>query len=202
MKSAMFRILLISVLSFLDVTRASSGEVMGCGGFVKSSKSNIDLSRIQVSLFEKRNNILRYNISMPRNSYDWFHIIFFVFRKVETTDCAPNNGYFFLPLSPDDKGSFLLKAIPPRGWKVEPAEFEIEIDGQTDLCSQGKDINFEFIGFGITGSVVSKGSDKGPESVKIELTKNGKVEAVVSTDADGKYDFFGVTPGDYVVQIG
>ena len=38
--------------------------------------------------------------------------------------------------------------------------------------------------------------------MKIELTKNGKVEAVVSTDADGKYDFFGVTPGDYVVQIG
>ena len=69
MKSAMFRILLISVLSFLDVTRASSGEVMGCGGFVKSSKSNIDLSRIQVSLFEKRNSILRYDISTPRNCY-------------------------------------------------------------------------------------------------------------------------------------
>ena len=53
-------ILLICVLSFLDLTSASSGEVMGCGGFVKSSKSNIDLSRIQISLYEKRNNIQRY----------------------------------------------------------------------------------------------------------------------------------------------
>ena len=106
MKSAMFRIILISVLSILDVTRASSGEVMGCGGFVKSSKSNIDLSRIQVSLFEKRNNILRYEVWMLESCEGIdFTQFFSSFRKVETTDCAPNNGYFFLPLSPDDKGS-------------------------------------------------------------------------------------------------
>ena len=33
---------------------------MGCGGFVKSSKSNIDLSRINVGLYEKRGKSLRY----------------------------------------------------------------------------------------------------------------------------------------------
>ena len=53
----------IFVLSILDSTFASSGEVMGCGGFVKSNKNNIDLSRIQISLYEKRNNIQRY---MPK----------------------------------------------------------------------------------------------------------------------------------------
>ena len=37
---------------------------MGCGGFVKSNKNNIDLSRIQISLYEKRNNIQRYRIDM------------------------------------------------------------------------------------------------------------------------------------------
>ena len=65
----------------------------------------------------------------------------------------------------------------------------------------GKDINFEFIGFGITGSVISKGSDKGPENIKIELMKGDMVLHSVTTDTDGKYDFFGVTPGDYSVQI-
>lgn len=35
-------------------------EVLGCGGFVKSSKSNIDLSRIQIGLFEKRGSNLRW----------------------------------------------------------------------------------------------------------------------------------------------
>ena len=33
----------------------------------------------------------------------------FDFRNVESTDCAPNNGYYFLPLSPDDRGAFVLK---------------------------------------------------------------------------------------------
>ena len=34
------------------------------------------------------------------------------------------------------------------------------------------------------------------------LTSDGsKVIAKAVTDADGKYDFFGVTPGDYIVQV-
>jgi hypothetical protein len=47
------------VTSLLQGHFASSGEVMGCGGFVKSSKSNIDLSRINVGLYEQRGNSLR-----------------------------------------------------------------------------------------------------------------------------------------------
>ena len=58
----------IFVMSILDSTIASSGEVMGCGGFVKSNKNNIDLSRIQISLYEKRNNIQRYRID-TRNMF-------------------------------------------------------------------------------------------------------------------------------------
>ena len=34
------------------------------------------------------------------------------------------------------------------------------------------------------------------------LTSDGsKIIAKAVTDADGKYDFFGVTPGDYIVQV-
>lgn len=52
--------LIFFLLSYVDLSTAT-GEVMGCGGFVKSSK-NIDLSRIQIGLFEKKNGNLRYYI--------------------------------------------------------------------------------------------------------------------------------------------
>lgn len=42
---------------------------------------------------------------------------------------------------------------PPRGWSFEPTEVELNVDGVADDCSQGKDINFTFKGFGITGRV-------------------------------------------------
>ena len=132
----------------------------------------------------------------------------FFLRNVESTDCAPNNGYYFLPISPDDRGAFVLKGIPPRGWKIEPSEFEFNIDGETDPCSKGVDMNFEFIGFGITGSVLSKstsdhGNLSGPNGMQIDLLTSDGLEVIAKavTDADGKYDFFGVTPGDYVVQV-
>ena len=50
----------ILICTLIRQSYASSGEVMGCGGFVKSSKSNIDLSRINVGLYEKRGKSLRY----------------------------------------------------------------------------------------------------------------------------------------------
>ncbi len=47
--------------------------------------------------------------------------------------------------------SFIIKASGPRGWKIEPAEISVKVDGVNDDCSKNVDINFEFIGFGITG---------------------------------------------------
>ena len=34
-----------------------------------------------------------------------------------------------------------------------PESVDLSIDGSTDLCSQGKDINFQFTGFGVVGQV-------------------------------------------------
>ena len=121
---------------------------------------------------------------------------------MESTDCAPNNGYYFLPLSPDDRGPYVLKPLPPRGWKVEPQEVELHIDGETDACSTRKDLNFQFIGFGITGSILSKGSKSGPADIEVKLLGQEKnfVRSAL-TDADGKYDFFGVNPGEYIIQV-
>ena len=59
-KMAKLSVLLCYIVSLLlQKTYAGSGEVMGCGGFVKSSKSNIDLSRINVGLYEKRGKSLK-----------------------------------------------------------------------------------------------------------------------------------------------
>ena len=35
----------------------------------------------------------------------------------------------------------------------EPESVELSINGKTDKCSSGEDINFQFTGFGITGKV-------------------------------------------------
>jgi hypothetical protein len=46
-----------------------------------------------------------------------------------------------------------LQIEPPAGWSFEPKEVILNVDGVTDSCSQGKDINFMFKGFAITGKV-------------------------------------------------
>ena len=35
-------------------------DVVGCGGFVRTNKNNIDVTRIQVALFNKKNGNLRF----------------------------------------------------------------------------------------------------------------------------------------------
>jgi hypothetical protein len=36
---------------------------------------------------------------------------------------------------------------------TEPQSVELVIDGKTDKCSLGEDINFQFTGFGVVGKV-------------------------------------------------
>lgn len=50
----------------------------------------------------------------------------------------------------------MVQVDPPRGWSFEPTEVLLNVDGSTDACSQGQDINFSFKGFGITGKVWMK----------------------------------------------
>ena len=36
---------------------------------------------------------------------------------------------------------------------IEPTSVDLNVDGTTDQCSRGDDINFQFTGFGLTGTV-------------------------------------------------
>ena len=67
------------------------------------------------------------------------------------TECAPLNGYYMIPIY--DKGEYMLKVSPPAGWAFKPDSVELKIDGTTDKCSLGQDINFLFTGFGVIGKV-------------------------------------------------
>lgn len=166
---------LVVALSAALTSRLAQGEdiVVGCGGFVKSDVE-INYSLIEIKLYTKQGS-LKYQ-----------------------TDCAPNNGYFMIPLY--DKGDFILKIEPPLGWSFEPTNVDLHIDGVNDICTKGEDINFMFTGFSVSGKVLSKGQRSGPAGVQVTLRKTGtEVEQTSLTQIGGKYAFTRVLPGDYEI---
>uniref|UniRef100_A0A8C4XBY7 NODAL modulator 1 n=1 Tax=Erpetoichthys calabaricus TaxID=27687 RepID=A0A8C4XBY7_ERPCA len=154
---------------------AAEDIVVGCGGFVKSDLE-INYSLIEIKLYTKQGS-LKYQ-----------------------TDCAPNNGYFMIPLY--DKGDFVLKIEPPLGWSFEPTSVDLHVDGMTDICTKGEDINFVFTGFSISGVVISKGQEQGPSGVQVSLKKIGSDVDLqrTQTQPGGRYTFSKVLPGSYEVH--
>uniref|UniRef100_A0A0B8RX02 Nodal modulator 1 n=1 Tax=Philothamnus irregularis TaxID=1899461 RepID=A0A0B8RX02_9SAUR len=152
----------------------SEDIVVGCGGFVRSDVE-INYSLIEIKLYTKHGT-LKYQ-----------------------TDCAPNNGYFMIPLY--DKGDFVLKIEPPLGWSFEPTSVDIHVDGVNDICTKGGDINFVFTGFSVNGKVLSKGESLGPAGVLVVLRSpsTGVTLQSTTTQPGGKYAFLKVLPGDYEV---
>ncbi|NWR32378.1 NOMO1 protein, partial [Tachuris rubrigastra] len=156
------------------LARGSEDIVVGCGGFVKSDVE-INYSLIEIKLYTKHGT-LKYQ-----------------------TDCAPNNGYFMIPLY--DKGDFILKIEPPLGWSFEPTSVDIHVDGINDICTKGGDINFVFTGFSVNGKVLSKGQTLGPAGVQVALRNAGSdinIQATI-TQPGGKFAFSKVLPGEYEI---
>lgn len=46
-----------------------------------------------------------------------------------------------------------LEVLYPSPICLEPSEFSLLVDGETDKCSMAEDINFELLGFSIYGQV-------------------------------------------------
>nr|NP_610551.1 uncharacterized protein Dmel_CG1371 [Drosophila melanogaster]AAF58849.1 uncharacterized protein Dmel_CG1371 [Drosophila melanogaster]AOQ13933.1 CG1371-PA [synthetic construct] len=167
--SGVFVILLIKLFQNAN---AGEVEVVGCGGFIKSH-AEIDFSRVEIKLLTKQGSLK------------------------DKTDCSPSNGYYFLPIY--DKGDYLLSISPPPGWSFEPEQVELNFDGKTDVCSQGRDVNFVFKGFGITGQV-ALAAGGGARGVDVELrSEQGEVRRTKS-DANGVFSFTPIIPGNYVVK--
>ncbi|KAM8934812.1 BOS complex subunit NOMO3-like [Pelodytes ibericus] len=152
----------------------SDDIVVGCGGFVKSDV-DINYSLIEIKLYTKQGT-LKYQ-----------------------TDCAPNNGYFMIPLY--DKGDFVLKIEPPLGWSFEPTSVPLHVDGVNDICTKGEDVNFVFTGFSVNGKVLSRNQNLGPVGVQISLRRaeSGVNLQTTVTQTGGKFAFNKVLPGEYEI---
>ncbi|BFZ14363.1 hypothetical protein BsWGS_17402 [Bradybaena similaris] len=174
--SFMTAVLLCNILVISSVfTHAAADGVFGCGGFVKSDV-DINYSLVEVKLYTPHGSI-KYQ-----------------------TDCAPNTGYYLIPLY--DKGDYILKAEPPKGWGFEPVSVELKVDGENDPCSKGEDINFKFTGFSVNGVVVSLGQTTGPSNVKLALTSPSRADFLQSTVTvdGGSFTFSNVMPGEYKIK--
>lgn len=147
-------------------------DVVGCGGFIQST-IDMDFSQVEVKLYTKQGS----------HKY--------------TTDCAPN-GYFLIPLY--DKGSFVIKVESSRGWSFRPESVEMNVDGETDPCSLGEDINFVFSGVSVSGRVLSQGQLVGPSGVLLSLVGDGEVVVEGETQDGGLYHFPHILPGKYLLQ--
>uniref|UniRef100_A0AAY4ATN9 Nodal modulator 1 n=1 Tax=Denticeps clupeoides TaxID=299321 RepID=A0AAY4ATN9_9TELE len=166
--------LLWTIYLHVQYVLSTDDIVVACGGFVKS-EVEINYSVIEIKLYTKLGS-LKYQ-----------------------TDCAPINGYFMIPLY--DKGDYILKIEPPLGWSFEPTSVNLHVDGVNDICTKEEDINFVFTGFSVSGMVLSKGQLLGPAGVKVILTRDGDEQTLqtVPTDSGGKYTFFKILPGSYII---
>uniref|UniRef100_A0A1L8DPQ2 Putative metalloproteinase-related collagenase pm5 n=2 Tax=Nyssomyia neivai TaxID=330878 RepID=A0A1L8DPQ2_9DIPT len=175
MRITFIEISLIIFLSFLNFLACE--EILGCGGFIKSHAS-IDFAKVEIKLFTKQGSLK------------------------DKTDCSPSNGYYFLPLY--DKGEYILKISPPPGWSFEPEEVVLDFNGETDVCSQGRDVNFVFRGFGISGHIAILGQKtSGAQGVRVELHDPTSEKNVrqTTTDALGNFFFTPVIPGTYRIRV-
>ncbi|XP_065652642.1 BOS complex subunit NOMO1 isoform X2 [Hydra vulgaris] len=164
------------ILQILFVTchLSSSQDIVGCGGFVQSNVP-ISFEKIEVKLYTKLGA--------------------FKFK----TECAPNNGYFLVAIY--DNGEYVLQINPPQGWSFSPSEINLKIDGQTDPCSKGDDLNFVFTGFSVVGMVKSFGREYGPPGVAVNIYNNeGTLLKEVLTNENGSYSFSKMMPGTYVIK--
>ncbi|CAD5114951.1 DgyrCDS3985 [Dimorphilus gyrociliatus] len=169
-KQKIIYFLLFYLVKTIDVTFAQ--DILGCGGFVKS-EVKIKFNLINVKLYTKSGG-LKYS-----------------------SDLAPN-GYYTIPVY--DKGEYLLKVESPPGWTFEPSTVDLNIDGKSDPCSIQKDINFNFVGFGVIGQVISQGQNEGPEGVTIQLKRDNKILQSTKSAVNGKFTFANVLPGSYDIE--
>lgn len=108
-------------------------------------------------------------------------------------------GFFVLPIY--DKGEYTIRVAAPAGYSFEPEEIKLNFDGVNDICSQKKDVNFNFKGFGITGKVnIFNEPATGAKGVSVALyNEKNQVISKTLTDDLGVFTFSPIVPGSYRV---
>uniref|UniRef100_A0A158Q644 Nodal modulator 1 n=1 Tax=Dracunculus medinensis TaxID=318479 RepID=A0A158Q644_DRAME len=81
----------------------------------------------------------------------------------------------------------------------EPSNVHVKVDGISDPCTRGEDINFKLVAFAIEGILRNSDGD-GPAGVSLVLlSENGLIMAETKTTANGAYQFR-APPGKYLVS--
>lgn len=108
-------------------------------------------------------------------------------------------GFFVLPIY--DKGLYTIRVAADTGYSFEPEEISLNFDGVNDICSQKKDVNFVFKGFGITGKVnIFNEAAAGAKGVTISLFgEKNQLIAKTTSDESGVFTFSPIVPGSYRV---
>ena len=115
----------------------------------------------------------------------------------EKTECEPT-GVYFLPIY--DKGSYKLTIEGPVGWSFEPNHYDIIINEEDNECMGGKDLNFVFTGFSLSGRVIGEDCKKGPKDVKVTL-QGEQENRFTQTNENGEYTFENVLPSQYLLTV-
>ncbi|KAI3380335.1 hypothetical protein SNEBB_003305 [Seison nebaliae] len=114
---------------------------------------------------------------------------------------APNNGDYMIPIYEKIKRKYILEVVAPRGWSFKQKSYQIEIDGKTDKCSKGENIDFEFVGFGLSGLI--NGVKNINNDIRIKLFRwndNVLIEEMKLTDGN-EYTFNNILPNQYYVTF-
>ena len=123
-----------------------SDEILGCGGFVKLSselKSLVGNSKVAKKKLKKTISTVKVQMLSASGAVQ------------DETACAPN-GYYFLPIY-DTTGKFQLRVQGPDGWTVLKDTFDISAKSNI-INGCENDVNFEFTGFSVGGTVGVAGS--------------------------------------------
>ncbi|KAM0954506.1 putative carboxypeptidase-like, regulatory domain superfamily, immunoglobulin-like protein [Dioscorea sansibarensis] len=176
----------LSLLVALSVCSAAANSIHGCGGFIEASPALIKARKATDAKLDYS------HITVELRTIDGL--------VKERTQCAPN-GYYFIPVY--DKGSFIIKVVGPDGWSWDPVTVPVVVDNNG--CNANADINFQFIGFMITGRVKGAVGGKscskkegGPSDVKVQLlSPSDDVIASAFTSTTGDYSFVNIVPGTY-----
>ncbi|KAI6650347.1 hypothetical protein LOD99_6024 [Oopsacas minuta] len=166
--------IIVYIFLLLFVSDVISTEVIGCNGIIHTDYP-IQFSALTIQLYNQ-DHILKYS-----------------------TDCAPVDGYFFLPLTEleGELQQIFVEIVSPRGWNFREYIFRIDINYTDDICTAGGDLMFEFIGFSVEGGVVSYSMETGPNGVHIDLLKGEEIILTSQSTSDGLFRFENVAPGKY-----
>eukprot|EP00943_MAST-04B_sp_MAST-4B-sp1_P004921 g4921.t1 len=173
-----------------------SDEILGCGGFVKLSpelKNLVGNSKGSKKKLKKTISTVKVQMLSSTGAVQ------------DETACAPN-GYYFLPIY-DTTGNFQLRIKGPAGWTVLKDTYDISAKSDVIVGCES-DVNFEFTGFSVSGTVGVSGTKASCRDVRMQnqeliLDDNNKKNTIYKskTNNKGEFMFQGVRPGDYSLKF-